>query len=244
MTKLENALEGHYEKTLEELPDDIRQWVERDLPSQAALGNDDHTPARPLRNEDIHRIIDASKVGLTVTAYGGMAQSRRCIWDLIGPNNRRSLARQRDMNCDPNCERAQQEAFESVFEIEDLKRQIAKWEVIPAPLPSERVLKETKLAELRQKLAAKESAARASRAQSRCKIEEVYPSLVAEIKHRRTRGQDHDRDTMINWMRGEYPEVVESRRDADKLYRRVPEELRRKKMGRPGGKAGAKFGQK
>ena len=97
---LEAALEGHYERLLADLPDNLRQWVERDFPSVAPLGDGPMPTRFPSEEEatrSIRSLIQASKHvgGSTTTADHDAALVRRSLWDVVGPSHRRLVAQWR-----------------------------------------------------------------------------------------------------------------------------------------------------
>ena len=78
-------------------------------------------------------------------------------WDVLAPEQRRSLAQQHDGRHDPAKEPENAHYWNIGFLIEGKKKEFEKWESMPEPIPSEAILKEQRLHTLRGELAALES---------------------------------------------------------------------------------------
>lgn len=74
-------------------------------------------------------------------------------WDMLSPDQRRSVATQWDYQRDPAMENDRQYWWDLYINTQDIKSQIAEWESIATPTATDLEKKEKRLAELRQKLA-------------------------------------------------------------------------------------------
>ena len=74
-------------------------------------------------------------------------------WDLLSADQRRNVALQLDYQHDPATEQDRKIWWDFFERIDGLKKQLAEWEVVATPTAAELALKETRLAELNQKLA-------------------------------------------------------------------------------------------
>ncbi len=126
------ALDGWFDKSLDELPFALRQRVEKEL------GFD--TSWEVLKPEERQRLDELSE------------EDRRMV-AITTANNRRRLALQRDYNNDPATELDRQFWRDSFLRMVVLDKAISEWESVAVPVASDLAQKEARLMELRQERA-------------------------------------------------------------------------------------------
>ncbi|MBP6645095.1 MAG: hypothetical protein KA207_04510 [Burkholderiaceae bacterium] len=84
-------------------------------------------------------------------------------WDKLSADQRRSIALQLDYQHDPVTAQDQKFWWDFFERVDSLKKQLAEWEVVATPTATELVLKETRLAELKQELASLDAQKRLAR---------------------------------------------------------------------------------
>ena len=87
-------------------------------------------------------------------------------WDSLSADQRRSVALQLDYQHDPATEQERQFWWDFFERMSNLKTQIAQWEVLATPTAADLARKETRLMELKQKLARLDTQQRLARGDS------------------------------------------------------------------------------
>ena len=73
-------------------------------------------------------------------------------WDILTPAQRRQVARQQDLNNDPALEQERQRAWDAQVRCTELESAMEEWRSFPVHIPSERIAKENRIAQLQQEL--------------------------------------------------------------------------------------------
>lgn len=136
---LATALESWFDHPLNELPDNLRQRVETCFVFM-----------RPESNS-------ASPIDGPGGGYGGISRMVIPPWDDLAANQRCAAAMQWDFANDPALEGLRQELWDGEIEIDELKADIEKIESMSPSTLGEVQIRDTKLTELRTRLAAAEA---------------------------------------------------------------------------------------
>lgn len=123
------ALDGWFDKSLDELPVALRQRVEKELGFHALW--------EVLKPEERQR-------------WDNLKEEEQRMVAITTANNRRNLALARDYNNDPATEQDRQSRRDSFLRMVDLDKAISEWESVATPVASDLAQKEARLVEFRQ----------------------------------------------------------------------------------------------